>query len=308
MSLQILFGLIICNAIWALNPLMGKVLLEQLQPMQVALFRYGSALLVCVAYGLWRFLHSDGNLNVPKEVLRPRSLYWLAIMGFTTFFWSGFSQYTGLRTTTATANSLIVAMEPLFAVLLAWIFLGERIGWRQSVSFLIALSGFGLLSNLRPNALLESFSAFNTGNLLLLLSMPAEAMYTIVSRKLVHRLPATAIYAYALPFGLICIALVLVQQGVSISWPFRFGWKEWGALLWVGPLGSAITYIYWTIALKDAPVAPAVLTLFLQPILGAAFGTAFLGETLNTLQLFGGMLILLALSLQTFFLLRKERL
>lgn len=313
MSWRVLLGLIACNAIWATNPVMGKILMREFPPLQVSWLRYSSALLAAAIalVILSRRLVARISPEKPAEIrssatMNPKVFPWVFAMGIFTFFGSAVLQYRGLSLSTSSANALIVAMEPLFATLLAWIFLRESVRWRQGFAFLLALAGFSLLSNLHPADLRGSFALFNFGNLLLLLTMPLEAMYSIISRKLAGRIDPLHLFAGALTCGFTALTLYVISApGLPDHLPSSA--MSWLAVLWLGPLGTTITYIFWTLALANASVAAVSLTLFVQPILGATFGALFLGERMSGWQAFGGLLILSALVLQTLHELKKPR-
>lgn len=302
MSWRVLLGLIACNAIWATNPLMGKILMQTHPALQVSWLRYASAL-VSVVIAL-AFFRGGEELSSARQL--RRNYPWIFAMGTITFFGSAILQYKGLSLSTSTANALIVAMEPLFAVLLAWAFLGESLRWRQFATFALAIVGFSLLSNLKPGDILASLALFSFGNILLLLTMPMEAMYSIISRKLVGKVTPLSLFSLALATGFCALSLYVYFSGVGFPFEQNLSATGWAAVLWLGPLGTTATYIFWTKALQNAPVAAVSLTLFVQPILGAAVGAIFLGERLDLWQAVGGILILMALVLQTLHTLRKE--
>jgi drug/metabolite transporter (DMT)-like permease len=294
---------------------MGKILMREFSPLQVSWWRYSSALVAAAIALLFLSARNSSALRVKVEIARPNSgragfttvFPWVFAMGMFTFFGSAVLQYKGLSLSTSSANALIVAMEPLFAFLLAWIFLGEAVRKRQALAFLLALLGFSLLSNLHPADLRGSFALFNFGNFLLLLTMPLEAMYSIISRKLAGRIDPLHLFAGALVCGFVALStyVSISESGLPTSLPSSA--QGWMAVLWLGPLGTTLTYIFWTLALANASVAAVSLTLFVQPILGAAFGAIFLGERMNGWQAFGGVLILVALVLQTIHTLQKRK-
>ncbi|HEY8280508.1 MAG TPA: DMT family transporter, partial [Bdellovibrionota bacterium] len=231
---------------------------------------------------------------------------WLAALGFFTFFFSTTFQFVGLAGTTATANVLIVAIEPLIVVLMAWFFLREKIGASDTLAFFISVLGFCLLSNLNPGDVAGSASLFNIGNLILLFTMFTDTAYSVVSRKLRGRVAPFSVFACSLPFGFTMITLYVFFTGKGFpSFP-SMTMREWLALLWLGPLGTTITYAYWSVALASVPVSAVALTLFAQPILGTVAGILFLGEHLNPLQWAGAALMLAALGMQTSMEMRKS--
>jgi drug/metabolite transporter (DMT)-like permease len=82
------------------------------------------------------------------------------------------------------------------------------------------------------------------------------------------------------------------------------GLPQFGAALWLGPLGSTATYLIWALIARTATVPSMVLTLFIQPVLGAALGFWLLGERLTWVRFSGAAMILTGIS---FLLLRELR-
>ncbi len=280
--------------------------MQDYSPMHVAWLRYFSALVTAFVAILLIQRKPNRFVTPPMQVLQTKIFLWVGLMALTTFFFSPLLQYVGLAKSTSTANTLIVAMEPLFAALLAWALIAEPWKKVQGLAFCFALAGFLLLSNLQPGDW-SSLANFQAGNLFFLAAMPMEAMYSIVSRKVGGRVGALTLYLAAslLGFLLFSCYLIFFQSGLPAF--SQIHWKNFGAILWMGPLGTAITYIYWTVALEKASVAAVSLTLFVQPILGAFVGALFLKESLSTWQFVGALSILFALSLETYFELRKGK-
>jgi drug/metabolite transporter (DMT)-like permease len=299
MSWWVLLGLVACNMIWATNPVMGKILMESFAPLQVSWLRYSSAFVAAIISLALLRIFRPRKLSSFREVFGSAALPWVFSLGLITFFGSGVTQYLGLSHSTSTANALLVALEPLFAVFLAWVFLREAMKKRQGFAFLLALAGFFLLSNLKPGDVMGTIHLFNFGNLLLLCTMPMEAMYTIISRKLAGRIQPLSLFAGGLSFGFAALTLYVCASGAGLPSYTSLDGRGWLAVLWMGPLGTTLTYVFWSLALGRASVAAVCLTLFVQPILGAAFSALLLGERLDAWQLFGGILILAALALQT---------
>jgi drug/metabolite transporter (DMT)-like permease len=306
MRVKVLVGLVLCNAIWAANPLMGKLLMRDFLPMHVSFLRYSTAILTAFLAILFIRRKPSKIVTPPAQLFHRKFLPWILLMAATTFFGSPIVQYLGLSSSTSTANTLIVAMEPLFASFLALLLLGEPMNKKQSLAFVFALSGFLLLSNFQPNNL-ETIAAFSIGNLFLLASMPMEATYSIVSRKIEGKIGALTLYFSAALMGFAFFCIYLLVTGIGFPNFADLEFKQWLAVFWMGPLATAITYIYWTIALEKASVAAVSLTLFVQPILGATFGAIFLKDHLTNWQMIGATFILFALCFQTSLEIKKGR-
>lgn len=307
MKLRILLALILCNSIWASNPTMAKLLMRDFSPLQTGWLRYSSALLGLIVFLLGqRFFapHAKPHTKTDqaKQLPYTTQVYsWLVLLGLVTFFGSPVFAFLGLGRSTATANSLLVALEPIFCMLLAWVILRERIGKKQWAAVFISLVGFVLLSHI-------GFQQFNNdnkkqlfGNFLLLLSIPCEAMYTIGSRILRHKVSPVEILTFSLPVGFLFFTIFVMFTPEGLPNVLHFSLTNIVAILWLGPLASTFGYIYWSTALNDAPVAPVVLTLLVQPVVGSLNGFFWLGEHLALTQFLGGALIFAALLFETDF-------
>jgi drug/metabolite transporter (DMT)-like permease len=307
MPLKTLAVLILCNLIWSAQPVAGKVLLETYPPGTVGWFRYASALagyLLAAALLGKRYGLPWPGLRAPRrpDVLRVTAL------GLVTFCYAPLMYAFGLNASRAMDSALLVAMEPLMTVLLAWLLLGERVRPVHGASFLVALTGFSLLSGLSISRVMEGLDTHAAGNLILLAGLLGEAAFSPLASRLTDRYSATAILATALTLGACALTLALaVAQPSSLAAAFSQmpSWRGWIALFWLGPLGSAGCYLLWLRALRSAPISAMVVTLFVQPLAGALWGAAFLDERLTLIQAAGGALILLALAIQTLPTLRK---
>lgn len=310
MPVRTLIGLLLCNLIWALNPAAGKVLLRSFDPLQVAWLRYASCLVAYLSAAKvlrhlprrepWPRIRFDHALMpIGRGRQRIADLRLLFFGGILTFCLSPISQVAGLNASRATDNAMITALEPLITLVMARLFLRERLPAGLALGFCFALTGFALLSGVNPFDAAGSIgeSAHIIGNLLILASLIGEGGYSIFGRKLMVRHPANEIFGSAVGIGVIALTLVvLVAQGSGsigqLIRPESWSAEALLALIWIGPVGTAFTYLFWMIALRTLSVGSLALTLFIQPLAGAAFGSLFFGEYLTRLQWFGGALIL----------------
>ena len=297
MPLKTLIGLIVGNLIWSAHPAMAKIVLRDFTPAEAAWFRYTSALLAYVLVLL--YLKIRRPLTAPHFWIRAQSSrdLWLTIaLGLLAFCVGPLLQMTGLSSSRATDNALIVAMEPLMSVFLAWLFLREKLNGPMVAAFGLALAGFSLIAGFSADTFHNGMDPHLFGNLIILLSLSGEAAYSVIGRKLIGRYQPIPIFGTALLVGVIglTIATTVMGGGFAVNSMSQLTWKSALALLWLGPFGTAASYIYWMMALVNAPVATVALTLFIQPVFGSLWGYSFLGEHLTLLQGFGGVLILLA--------------
>lgn len=297
--MNILAGLILCNLIWSAHPAMAKLVLADVSPALTAWLRYFSAL---IAYLIaLPFVKKRG---LGPSFFRPQNMrdgLLVVAVGFMAFCLAPLLQMTGLQSSRATDNALIVAMEPLMTVALARFVVGERLSQVHYFAFALALTGFALLSGIHSGVDVSESSANLSGNLLMLTALIGEASYSVLSLKLVDRYAPMGIFGSALAAGV----GILTLSAFAIDGPQMFfqlshlSWKSLLGLLWLGPMGTAFAYFYWMSVLREASVASIALTLFIQPVLGALWGYAFLGENLSGAQALGAIFIITGVMAQS---------
>jgi drug/metabolite transporter (DMT)-like permease len=200
----------------------------------------------------------------------------------------------GLALTTASATTLIAAAEAPATVLLAWLFLRERIGPKTLLVAAVAGVGVGLV-------ILPDLDGLGGGSLagdgLVGVATLLAAVYVIVSRRLIG--------------GMAALPLVTLQQTVGLLWATlallvaaALGWVPLGlsglssrtialAAL-TGVLQYAVAFWLWLIGLRHLPASRATLFLSLIPVFGVAGGALALGERLGPTQWIGAAVVLAA--------------
>ncbi|OFZ40515.1 MAG: hypothetical protein A2070_09145 [Bdellovibrionales bacterium GWC1_52_8] len=197
MKFRILTGLVLCNLIWSAHPVMFKIILGQFSAPESALLRYGSALIAFVL--VWLIF----NLQKPFALVFSRSGFWsMLTLGALTFCIAPMLQMVGIDKSRATDGSLITALEPLTAVLLARIFLRERLGLSNVLSIGLALAGFVLLSEF-------SIDARAAGNLLILASCVLEGAYSVLGRKLLEKHGLVPLFGSSLLLGVVALLVTV---------------------------------------------------------------------------------------------------
>lgn len=290
--------LILCNLVWTLNPLMGKRLLQNFGGIQVAWLRYASGFACFFLFALFSVIARRKTWRdyflVPTNLRTWLELFALAIGPFV---YSPILQFIGLESTQAMDNSILIATEPLISILLAWGVLGERMTRDQWISMGLALAGFFLFSG--------AGVTLSIGMILLLFAQLGEAAYSVFGRKLVQLHAPTAVLGTAMGIGSFVLTLVVLFFD-RFPPVVAIGPGQAGALLWLGPLGSTVTYLIWAMIARSVTVPSMVITLFIQPVLGAFLGYLILGETLTAERAAGAGLILAAVALLSYREIRRS--
>ena len=274
--------LIVMNCLWAVSYAAFKVLSPWLDSGGVTTLRFGLAgatLLLC-----WPWL--------PGLAPRGRDLVRTMVMGVIALVLAPRLQVAGVQLGKATDASVLIALDPLVSSVGAAIFLREHIAPRRWMGFLLGLTGAVLMAEVwRPGFRLPALTA----NALILLSFVCEAAYSLMGKPMLARAGLFKVLAIAL------LAATAVNLSVD-GWPTiraaaAMPPMAWLVVVYLSLICTVVGYSLWFVVIREAEVNVAALTIFIQPVVGAAVAMWWLGESLRWGQLWGSLVIVAGLAI-----------
>ena len=264
-----------------------KIAVQESSPATVIWLRFLIGLLCLFPIILKKgMLHVSGWKDIGEYTL-------LGFLGVSLHQWL---QSNGLVTSQASTTSWIVASIPLFMVFFGWLFLKEKLGKLGLLG--IALATLGVLiivSNGNIAGLFQNgFGA--PGDLLILLSAPNWAVYSILLRKTLQRESALKTTFFSILFGwLISSIQFLVEKG----WQTLPGLSPsgWMGILYLGIFCTFLAYVFYYDALQNLSSASVGVYLFIEPIATMLIAAVILNEAITWISLLGGASILVGISL-----------
>lgn len=187
---------------------------------------------------------------------------------------------SALVTTSAANALLIIATSPLFAALISWLFLRERIALRTWVAIFVAIGGISIIfsGSLGGGDVLGDFLA-------LACALTLGTLFTFARRhREINMVPALA------TAGLVT-ALIVSFIGDPLDVP-RADWP-WIALLGLVVLPGAFGLL--TIAPRYIPSPEVSLIMQLEAILGPVFVWMGVGEVPEMATFIGGSIVFMTL-------------
>jgi drug/metabolite transporter (DMT)-like permease len=225
---------------------------------------------------------------VLRRPLRPPPLGWTMLIGLlqTTLFVG--LVITALHDTGAGRVSVITYTMPFWLLLLAWVFLGERLRGAQWLA--VALAFAGLVLVVRPWELAGAASGILT--LLGGLSWAASALVVKLMQRR-HRVEVLSLTTWQMAFGSVplIIAALLTYSG-GPEWTFSFWW----GLAYTVVLANSVAWFLWLYALHALPAGAAGLGTLSIPVVGVAAAWIQLGEVPTPVEGIGMALIIAALA------------
>lgn len=246
--------------------------LDAFRPAELALLRFGVASVALLIQAL---------------ILRTRLPEWrdlplIALIGFLGGTVYHVSLNIGEVTVTAGAASLLISTSPIFLVLLAAMFLHERLGRLAIIGMLLSFAGAVLISFGKEGAL-----AFNSGALLVLLAALSGAIYSLGQKRLLPRYGAQAITTYCVWFG----TLFMLPAAPGLIRSFHAAdWQHIFTVVYLGLFPTAIAYVTWAYVLKRLPASRAASVLYLVPVLAIFIAWVWIDEIPAPISLLGGVL------------------
>lgn len=257
-----------------------KIALDQVDPLTLIPIRFGLGLVL-----LWPLLIIRGGWPRPSINELGRT----ALLGGLGIFFNQWFQAAAMVTAEATTASWLSSLAPAFMVLLAWIFLRERIVSWQWLGILLALAGALLVSEADPSATFDQRGWIAPG--LLIISALAWAVFSVFGKAESTRTSPLRATVMAMLWALLFSGLLNLLRGEL--WRVS-AWEAqtWAALLFLGVACTGIAYALYFFALAGAQSALVAALQYLEPIITIVIAYFLLQENLRPIGLMGGLLIL----------------
>ncbi len=178
--------------------------------------------------------------------------------------------------------SLLIAIAPVFSVLLAGAFLSEPITRNVMAGSLIAITGTAVVT------LAEGFSGFTPASLVVLAAAVVQGVYHFASKPLLHHYSGLEVATYAMVAGAL-FALPLAPAAVTAVTDAP-AYAVWSAIF-LGLLPSALGFVIWGYAVARLPLSISTAALYLVPPVALLVSFAWLHETPHPLELIGGAVV-----------------
>ncbi|TWT07685.1 DMT family transporter [Planococcus sp. CPCC 101016] len=266
------------TAIWGLNMVIIKVLVEDLPPQTMTAFRIMmagvTALIIIVLGKSFRRLSKREWIYTLFGMLFGVVLHHLLIA-------------VGLTMIDASNASLILALVPLTTAILAVLFLGEQLTKIRIIGFLLALIGVFFIQG-------GSFSGMqlSQGELLLFIAVLVQAISFIFVKKATATMDSkqiTTIMYLVGSIGLLIISLITEPEGLpqmTSASPFTY-------FLFIvsGVVATGVGYIVFNAAIEKIGAGQTAIFNNFVPFFGLVFSALFLSETITIPQLIGFVFI-----------------
>lgn len=274
--------------IWASAFVGLRLVLQELKPMTLTSLR------MVIASAAMALIAALFRVKAP----RPKDLLALGVAGISGFALYHMALNFGLSHVSAGQASFIIATIPTWTALLAWRFLGERIGLWGWVGIVLGLGGVGVLSlgqGLSFDVLSGSLSgSFFLGSALVLLAAICAALNITLQKRLLDRYDPLALSIHVTLLG--CSPFFFHLPTVTDELK-ALSLKGWLVTLWLGLGPIALGYFLSNVALAILPANRSAQMMLLVPPMVAIMAWLWIDEQPSPNLWLGGLMILVGVAL-----------
>jgi drug/metabolite transporter (DMT)-like permease len=265
--------------IWGSNFTAIKYSLEDLLPLSFNALRFTIASLAMLIVAL---MSRDSFKIAPGDGWR---LFALGLLG-NTFYQSLF--ITGMAHTRAGNAALVLATTPLFTAILGRLRKHEYFTSRGVAGLLLAFAGIVLIITSGRGQL--TIGETILGDSLLLATTVCWSLYTVGSRRLVHKYGSikttTVMMTSGTPFLLLVCTPSLLRQDWSRVRPIA-----WAGVVYSGLFAIALAYIIWNHGVRKIGSTRTAIYSNITPIVAILVAWLALGEAPTIGQVAGAIVI-----------------
>lgn len=176
--------------------------------------------------------------------------------------------------------SLLISIAPVFSVLLAIAFLGERVNRNTVLGSAVAITGAAVV------ALAGGSARLSASALVVLAAAVVQGVYHFASKPLLRHRTGLEVACYAIWAGTLFLLPLapLAAHGLATA-PA----PAVASAVYLGLLPSALGFVTWGYAVARVPVAKSTAALYLVSPVALLVAFVWLGETPGPVELLGGL-------------------
>ena len=271
--------LICAPAIWGGTFIAGHIVSAQLPPATAAFVRFVFAVLTLLVV-----LHFSQGLRALTQITRRQLLGTMAL-GATGIFAYNLLFFGALAVLPAGRTSLIVALNPVVTILVAAIFLGERLSATRWLGVALALLGVWIV--VTHGDLSQLMQSVGKGELSMLGAVCAWAAYTLLGRRVLQGLSPLLTTLWAALWGTLFLALRALRDIPAVH-AESFTASVWASLAFLGVLGTAVAFVWYYEGVSKLGAARTVVFNNLVPVFAVLLAWLVLSEPVSASVLVGG--------------------
>ena len=299
-SRSIYFGIFLASLatlIWSGNFIIARGIYKQIDPVSLAFYRWAVATIIIFPFAIKRF-----NMEWHSIKRSWHYLFWVSLTGISLF--NTFVYIAGHYTTAINLALIGTTSSPIMSIIMARIFLKERIGWMKISGLIICIAGilFLLSKGNFKNLLTLSFSF---GDAWMLVAAFCFAVYNILVRKKPSSIsPVNFLFASFFLGTILLLPFFLweINNTPALHWNIQLTIS----ILYLGVGASVICFFIWNISINILGAGRTALFGNLIPIFSSLEAVFILNENFSWIHVISMLLVFSGLLLANLRLMKKS--
>ena len=281
-SVKLYTAIVLSMVFWSFSFIWTRVAIHSFQPMTLITLR-----LILASLLLFVVLKSTGKF----QKLRREDVKWFLSLAFFEPFIYYVGETYGLTMVESTLAAVIVSTIPLFAPVVAFIVLRERISWSNIVGIVVSLIGVFFVIY-EPTGGLK---ANTQGVALLFLAVFAAICYATVLRKVPDHYNNMSVIFYQSLLGLLFFIPTFFVTDYPTIHTLKVSGESLIALCMLSVFASVIAFVLFAGAVRKVGVTRTNVFVNLIPVFTAILSWVILDEILTLSKWIGIVIVVVGL-------------
>lgn len=259
--------------------LAGKLIADQMTPLQVTFLRFTIGFLILFPFAL---LEMHGK----NSRIRSRDVLWLIALGICNIPVAMVLLQYAVSLIPASLAAVIISSNPIFVALFARLILKEAITAQTVIGLVVGIFGLTLVTDI-----LHLTAVGNSKGIVAALGASVFfALYTVLSKKAVRRLGGLMTNTGSFFFGNLAVLCILLFRGEPL---FRgLSVSTIGPILYLGIVVTGLAYLAFLRGLSYVEASKGSVIFFLKPIVASLLAMVILQERLESHMLIGTLFVI----------------
>lgn len=281
-SVKLYTAIVLSMVFWSFSFIWTRVAIHSFQPMTLITLR-----LILASLLLFVVLKSTGRF----QKLRRKDVKWFLSLAFFEPFIYYVGETYGLTMVESTLAAVIVSTIPLFAPVVAFVVLRERISWSNIVGIVVSLIGVFFVIY-EPTGGLK---ANPQGVALLFLAVFAAICYATVLRKVPDYYNNMSVIFYQSLLGLLFFIPTFLVTDYPTIHTLKVSGESLVALFMLSVFASVIAFVLFAGAVRKVGVTRTNVFVNLIPVFTAILSWVILDEILTLSKWIGIVIVVIGL-------------
>jgi len=265
---------------WGLSFVWSTIVFRYYNPVTTIFLRLLLSSLILLS-----FMKITGKL----EKIRKEDRKLLILSAFFNPFLYFLGENFGLKYSTPTITSVIIATIPVFTPLAAYLTMRESVTWMNVAGIIISFIGIGIML-INPDL---SLNASPAGAILLMGAVTSAIIYTVLLKKLIIKYSPLTIITYQNTLGAFYFLPIFLIFDFSHFITVKPNAELITSLLQLALFASSLAFIFYAVGVKRIGMIRTNVFSNLIPVFTAIFSAIFISENFTSTKIAGMTVVIL---------------